>query len=63
MGKSRLPDLPDTGRWYLENTQRARLASPGLERYPRAKGKTGARIALAVLGLAVLVIAMLWLSR
>jgi hypothetical protein len=63
MGKRRLPDLPDTGRWYLENTQRARLASPGVERYPRAKGKKGARIALAALGLAALVIAMIWLSR
>jgi hypothetical protein len=63
MGKSRLPDLPDTGRRYVENTQRARLASPGVERYRRAQGRTGARVALAALGLAALVIAMLWLAR
>lgn len=66
MGKRRLPDLPDlpdTGRRYVENTQRARLASPGVERYRRAGRRTGARVALAALGLAALVLAMLWLSR
>jgi hypothetical protein len=63
MGKSRLPDLSDTGRRYVENTQRARLASPGVERYRRSEGRSGARVVLAALGLAVLVIAMLWLSR
>lgn len=66
MGKPRLPDLPDlpdTGRRYVENTRRARLASPGVERYRRAGGRTGGRVALAALGLAALVLAMLWLSR
>lgn len=63
MGKRRLPDLPGTGRRYVENTQRARLASPGVERYRRAEGGTGARVALAALGLAVLVTAMVWLAR
>ena len=58
-----LPDLPDTGRRYLDNTVRARLASPGVERYPPAKGRRGARTALALLGLAVLIAAMLWLAR
>jgi hypothetical protein len=47
----------------VENTQRARLASPGVERYRRAQGRTGARVALAALGLVALVIAMLWLAR
>jgi len=66
MVKRRLPDLPalpDTGRRYVENTQRARLASPGVERYRRAEGRNGARVALAALGLAALVTAMLWLAR
>ena len=66
MRKARLPDLPDlpgTGRRYVENTQRARLASPGVERYRRERGQAGGRIALAVVGLAALVAAMLWLAR
>jgi len=63
MGKRRLPDLPGTGRRYVENTLRARLASPGVERYRRAAGGTGARVALATMGVAALVAAMLWLAR
>ena len=65
MPKSRLPDLPDlpdTGRHYVENTIRARLASPGVERYRRARG-SGARVALAVIVGAALVAAMFWLAR
>lgn len=65
MGKRRLPDLPDlpgTGRRYVENTVRARLASPGVERYQRADGGTGGRIALAALAIAALLAAMLWLA-
>ncbi len=58
-----MPDLAGTGRRYVENTQRARLASPGVERYRRAERRTGARVALAALGLAALVTAMLWLAR
>ena len=61
MGKRRLPDLPATGRHYVEQTARARLASPGVERYQGRRG-SGARIALAVLLAAALVFAMLWLS-
>ena len=62
MGKSRLPDLPDTGRRYVEGTVRARLASPGVERY-RRPGGTGPRLVLAALLVAALVGAMLWLAR
>jgi hypothetical protein len=57
-----LPDLPDTGRHYVENTIRARLASPGVERYRRARG-SGGRLAIALLVGAVLVAAMVWLAR
>ncbi|HEX9052754.1 MAG TPA: hypothetical protein VF841_19665 [Anaeromyxobacter sp.] len=62
MPKMRLPDLPDTGRHYVENTVRARLASPGVERYRRAGGN-GSRLALAAVAIAALVAAMLWLAR
>lgn len=63
MGKRRLPDLPDTGRRYLDDTQRARLASPVVERYRPSQRWTGARAVLAAVGLAALVAAMLWLAR
>ena len=65
MGKRRLPDLPDTGRRYVENTIRARLASPGVERYRRAggSGARGARVALAAAVVVALVAAMVWLAR
>lgn len=62
MPRRRLPDLPDTGRHYVEGTMRARLASPGIQRYRRAGGG-GARVALAVLAAAALVAAMVWLAR
>lgn len=58
-----MPELPDTGRRYVENTVRARLASPGVERFVPAAGGRGVRVAVAVLAGALLVAAMLWLSR
>lgn len=57
MTRKRLPSLPETGRHYVEDTLRARLASPGLERYPRRRG--AARAVLAVLLAAALVGVML----
>ena len=60
MGKKGLPDLSDTGRLYVEHTQRARLASPGIERYAPRRG-SGGRVVAAVLVVAALVAAMLWL--
>jgi hypothetical protein len=62
MGKKRLPDLPDTGRHYVENTIRARLASPGIEKY-RAKRRGGVPRVALVLAAAALVAAMAWLAR
>ncbi len=62
MARKDLPDLPETGRRYVEHTARARLASPGIERYaPRRR--SGARIALAILAALALVAAMLLLRR
>jgi hypothetical protein len=66
MGKRRLPDLPDlpdTGRHYVENTVRARLASPGVEKYRPARSGGGGRLAVAVLAVAALVAAMFWLAH
>ncbi|HET8539184.1 MAG TPA: hypothetical protein VFL83_04870 [Anaeromyxobacter sp.] len=63
MSKKRLPDLSDTGRRYVENTIRARLQSPGVERYPRSRRRGGGRVALAALLVAALVGAMIWFAR
>lgn len=63
MAKKRLPDLPDTGRQYVENTIRARLASPGIEKYRPKRRGSGPRTALLVLAAAALVAAMAWLAR
>jgi hypothetical protein len=60
--RKHLPDLPGTGRhYYREDTMRARLRSPGIERYARRRSG-GGRVALALVAMAALVAAMLWLS-
>ncbi len=61
MAKQRLPPLPDTGRRYLDNTVRARLQGPAIERYrpPRGRGRT---IAIAALLLGLLLAALVWLA-
>jgi hypothetical protein len=60
MGKRPLPELPDTGRHYIEHTVRARLASPGIERYARRRGR-GGKVALVIFVAAAVIAAMLWL--
>ena len=53
--------LSQTGRKYLDGTQRTRLASPGIEHYPGAKRRGGGRaVAVALVLGVVLVGAMLW---
>ena len=61
MSRKRLPSLTETGRRYVEHTVRARLASPGVERYPRRRGRRG-RVVAALLLLGALVGAMLLLA-
>jgi hypothetical protein len=61
MTRKRLPSLPDTGRRYVEHTRRARLASPGVERYARRRA-TGRRVLGAILLAAGLLAAMLLLA-
>jgi hypothetical protein len=60
MAKKPMPELPETGRHYVEHTIRARLASPGIERFAPRKGH-GGKVALAVLVVAAAIAALLWL--
>ncbi len=57
MARKRLPRLGDSPRFYLENTQRARVKSPGLERYrPRRRRVTS----WLVVALVLLVAGLAW---
>jgi hypothetical protein len=56
-----MPVLRETGRQYVEGTQRARLASPGVERYVAARSRGPALAVAAVALLVALVGAMLFL--
>jgi hypothetical protein len=58
MSKRRMPELPDTGRHYVEQTMRARLASPGIEHFPRRRGRGVVVVALVA---GALVAAMVFL--
>jgi hypothetical protein len=57
-----MPELPDTGRYYLDETRRSRLASPGIERYvsPR-RGRSGGMV-LALLVVALMAAGAIWLA-
>lgn len=59
----RMPALPNTGRLYLDQTRRARLASPGIERFVRERSRAPGLIVFAAVLAAALIAAMLWLSR
>lgn len=58
-----MPALPDTGRHYLDQTRRARLASPGIERFVRDRSRAPRLLLVAGLLAAALIAAMVWLSR
>jgi hypothetical protein len=60
-----LPDLTATGRRYREDTIRARLQSPGIERYAAKGPALGpvARWVVAAVLAAGLVVAMLLFGR
>ncbi len=59
---AKMPRLADTARRYLDDTVRARLASPGVERYRvERRGGAGAVI-VAALSLLALIAAFAWLS-
>ena len=61
--RRRMPALPETGRHYVEDTRRARLASPGIERFVPAKSRAPRYLTAAALLVAALLAAMVWLSR
>jgi len=58
-----MPELPETGRRYVENTGRARLASPGVERFPRNGGSLATRVVLIALVVAGILAGLLWLAH
>ena len=59
---AKMPRLADTARRYLDNTIRARLASPGVERYRVERRSNAGPVIVAALGLVALVAAFAWLS-
>jgi hypothetical protein len=58
MAKKDFPKLGDTWRNYLQNTIRARIQGPGLERY-RFRRRHGVPVVLALLLIAA-VAAVIW---
>ena len=63
MAAKRMPTLSTTGRRYLDETRRVRLASPGLERFVPARSRAPRMIAAAVVLVLALIGAMVLLSR
>ncbi len=63
MARKGMPPLSDTGRKYLDQTRGARLQSPGIEKFVPERNRTPAMIVAAVLIVAAMVGAMIWLSH
>ncbi|HYD39711.1 MAG TPA: hypothetical protein VEB43_02695 [Anaeromyxobacter sp.] len=63
MKRKGMPSLSDTGRRYLDQTRGARLQSPGLEKFVPERNRTPGLVITAVLIVAAMVGAMVWLSR
>ena len=59
--RPRLPRLGESLRFYVEDTLRARLRSPGVERYRRREGQ-GVRLLLAVGAIGAALLALWWLG-
>lgn len=57
MGKKRLPDLPETGRIYVDRTRGGWLASPGVERHVVARRRVPVALIAAVLLVALALLA------
>ena len=57
MARKAMPRLGDSPRFYVENTQRARVRSGGLERYRTRRRRVAPWL---VLGLLVLLAALAW---
>jgi hypothetical protein len=63
MAAKRMPSLSTTGRRYLDETRRVRLASPGIERFVPERKRAPRMIAAALVLVLALVGAMVFLSR
>jgi hypothetical protein len=62
MKRPKLPELDTTERRYLNDTAHARLASPGIQRFPPRRGGVGGKVVAAAVLLALLVGAMFLLA-
>jgi hypothetical protein len=59
--RPRLPKLGESLRFYVENTLRARLRSPGIERYRPYRGGLGVRFFAAVVAIGGIAVVLWWL--
>jgi len=60
--RPKLPKLGESLRFYVEDTLRTRLKSPGVERYRLSAGGQGVRILLALGVIGAAVLALWWLG-
>ncbi len=63
MKRKGMPPLSDTGRRYLDQTRGARLQSPGIEKFVPERNRTPRLVVTAVLLVAAMIGAMVWLTR
>ncbi len=63
MKRKDMPPLSDTGRRYFDQTRGARLQSPGIEKFVPPRNRTPGLVVTAVLLVAAMVAAMVWLTR
>ena len=62
MARKVLPQLGDSPRFYLENTQRTRVRSPGLERYRPRRRRTSLWLLVAAVALLAALAWFYWLT-
>ncbi len=62
MARKGMPRLGDTLRVYVENTQRARVQSPGLERYRARKTRVTPWVVVALLALLSAIAWFYWMT-
>ena len=62
MARRGMPRLGDTLRVYVENTQRARVRSPGLERYRARKRTATPWLVVALLAVLAAIAWFYWMT-
>ncbi len=60
--RPRLPKLGESLRFYVEDTLRARVRSPGIEHYRLRRVRLGVRVVAALAAAAAIAAALWWLS-